>query len=317
MVRIAFSCISSLLIGAGYLHASPWLWLSGIKLFNDASPRWVRSLIQVALIAYYYFAIYQDALFTVYPKFAYESVLVSAVILFGLWWIWFLIFDHVRHSVIQTFIWFVLSESIWQWLDIALYRTTPMLAQTPFDVLVYYLGGGAIYVFYVLAVSRSLMACALSISLLSLIGYTPLSTHFYPVNILAEGDVYTGQENTIYHHLDDHQYSVYQGTSSFRGYAKKKHPVPFAESYYQKGIGSRLICDQKCYLVLICYDALFDDWIEEYDQADAIIVVSHLIQFEDTPLYQYFRQQIKYLHLRSQKPLIYRDSLYSENLGIE
>ena len=69
--------------------------------------------------------------------------MLSAIILVVIWWIWFFIFDHVQHSRMLILIWLV-SENIWQWLDIALYRTTPMLVQTPFDVLVYYLGGGAI-----------------------------------------------------------------------------------------------------------------------------------------------------------------------------
>ncbi len=306
-----------MLIGVGYLHASVGLWLLGIRLYDDASPRWIRSLMQVALIAYYYAAIYQDALLTVMPNGAIASTMLSAIILMVIWWIWFFIFDHVQHSKILTFIWLVLSENIWQWFDIALYRTTPMLVQVPFDVLVYYLGGGAIYVFYLLAVSRSWMVTILCIGLLSLIGYDSLSSDLYQINVLPEGVSYIGQENTIYHHLDNPQYSAYQGTSHFEGYVKKKHPVPFAESHYQKGDGSRLICDKKCYLVLICYDALFDDWLSEYHQADAIIVVSNLMQFENTPLSQYFRQQLKYLHLRSQKPLVYRDRLYSENLGVE
>ena len=54
------------------------------------------------------------------PNGAIASTMLSAIILMVMWWIWFFIFDHVQHSRILTLIWLVLSENIWQWLDIAL-----------------------------------------------------------------------------------------------------------------------------------------------------------------------------------------------------
>ena len=58
------------------------------------------------------------------------------------------------------------------------------------------------------------MVTILCIGLLSFIGYDPLSSDLYQVNVLPEGVGYT-DENTIYHHLDNPQYSAYQGTPHF------------------------------------------------------------------------------------------------------
>ena len=62
-------------------------------------------------------------------------------------------------------------------------------------------------------------------------------------------------------------------------------------------------------LVVICYDALFSDVIDEAKQADQLVVVSNLSDLKQTPFPTYYLRYVTYLHFVTGKPVIYRDQL--------
>ncbi|MDC3180663.1 hypothetical protein OAT84_00765 [Gammaproteobacteria bacterium] len=311
MVRYFRSILSSIFIGLGYLHASPWLWFLGIYSYDRFASFQIRALIQVWLLGYFYLLIYQQALILVQPNWHQVYLLLTVLLFFAVWCIWFYMMDRLYTDKARLFLWLVLSENIWQWCGIGLYRSTPMLVSMPFDRLVYFTGGLSLYIFFAMGCYRWLGVGL--IFLLSCLSYQLPSVALQLPTVLAEGVDYLGEENTIYHNLEEPTYSRYVGYS-FQGVVSKRHPVGFVEPYLS-GRGERLLCDQACYLVLICYDVLFDDWLEEYSSASAIIAVSNLALFAQSPFYHYFQNQLAYIHIRSKKPVIYRDTLKSIDWG--
>ena len=135
------------------------------------------------------------------------------------------------------------------------------------------------------------------------------------INIAGEGESVTDVGNAIISQRIYSQNSVYHasiGVGDVVGVSIKQHLVPFVESGYQSQIMNRLfIYDQHNFLVLICNDALYTDWLSTTN-LDAAVVVTHLADFKNTPLLSYFDKKLRYISLLKSFPIRHVDQDFSE-----
>jgi hypothetical protein len=282
-------------------------------------------MIPMAGLMMSYSGVFLKALLQVFPQVYYYIYLFSMLAGVLLWLIWFTVMDTAKsrqpYSIFFVWLWLCLSENFWQLLSVGLFRTTAMLSVEPFSHLVYWFGTFALHLFFVLAASQNLLINILVVIAMGFMSHQ-MESHDVDktLDVFAEGEERKPRSPNSIQPFFDYQYGSYfssfAGRGDYSGISRKRHLVPWVESAYTAGITSRLICGEKCYMVLICYDIFFDDWLDEAPNSDGMIIVSNLKDFENTPMLKYYEKQIEYLHLRSRLPLIYRDTLQYMTRGI-
>ena len=313
--------VSGIFLHMGVIWLNPvWLAISLILLPRQkVSFRSLMYFSQGVLIDIYYYAPpYYLALDQLRDN-APQLIFGLGIMFISAWVLWSYLFmlSHKAswHYILPTS-WLVYSHKLWEFVGIGFYDISPIMMNTPWEGLITVLGQGAIWVliwsifalrhvifrYYVL-----LLACIAPV-----ISYQDYSNSWLnEINIYGEsqgfsvdrGDaiiskrIYT--ENQVYH--------ASIGIGDVVGTSIKQHLVPFIESGYDSKIANRqFIFKQHNFLVLICNDALFTDWLY-LSNVEAIIVLTHLADLQDTPLLSYFSKKLAYTSLLKEIPVMHVD----------
>lgn len=323
-----YAIIGAALLNIGWLTANPYSWILGLFYLRHASWSVLQAITSLLVLQYYYHSVFWHALLTVYPwSIALLINVLMSALLMSLWHLWYYCAHRALSApklkgVILVFVFLVLSEYAWQALSIGLYRTTPMLANPITAAFTSHLQAYAMVSFLMLvSIVVQYPQWLLAMSLLLLIPKKEIEqipNRLSMITIVPEGQVVDQSKSAIFpeiEQLGESYYSIYRSNFGLNGLVRKRHLVPWIESGYESGGSKRLLCGKSCYLVMICYDALFNDYLEELSEATAIIVVSNLSDFANTPMPYYFEQQLAYIYLSTNSPVQYVDQLKKKSWG--
>lgn len=307
----------------GLMHCLPALWLPGhFLLFKRLHRGYKHALVYAMLTVFYdvflYGAVFYQALKACFfPTKVVWIYILSIVGMVALWWLWFYSYQLCHRikgwwRVLAIFVFLCLAERGWQFLNIGIYRTTPLLVDPLFSsIMVTWPQAALLVVFALVACMSHVHLRCLVLTLLLLRTELYVSpTHNYDFSVYPEGSLVEAQGDAmspITYQKDKDFYSSVVGLGALTGRVDKRHLVPWVESGYTSGRDSRYISDGTRYLVLICYDALFDDYLDEIRDTQGVVVVSNLTAFDQTPFLTYFVKQLWYIQLRTGLSMVSKD----------
>jgi len=317
--------VSGLFVHIGLLWLNPIYVAIGILLLpaGNATLRKVFCFSLSILIDIYYYAPAYYAALVQTQENPYQIIVGLGVAFIMAWVVWSYIFmmcSSVSWYYILPTSWLVYSHKIWELVGIGFYDISPIIMHTPFEGLVSVMGQGAIWL-----VIWSLFALRhrrLRYVILVLVFIAPVASYQESDHWLDEIHIYGESQkagevkgNAIISKRMYEKNNIYHasiGIGDVVGVSIKRHLVPYIESGYQtKIINRQFTYNQHKFLVLICNDALYTDWMGT-DNSEAVVVVTHLSDLEGTPLIAHFAKKLRFVSLLKSLPILHVDQDFTE-----